>query len=275
MARVNFRPPDGQGRIDEENFSMQPLEGKAALMLGTKRVGETVAQRLASEGVKLGIAYRSSRTDAEELVSRLSSEGGQATLFQGDVGQEEDVRRIVAEATEQLGGLDFVINLASGFPRTPVESLDGRAWDDAMSAAKGNYLLAVYAARRMMEKPGPTRGHIIFFGDWAAGETPYRNYLPYLTSKAAIHFMTRAFAVELAPQGILVNTVAPGPTMRPPDISKEVWERDVVNRAPLARESSATEMAELILTLLRSETITGEIICVDSGRHLAGPGSGE
>ena len=254
---------------------MRSLEGKAALMLGTKRVGKYVARRLASEGVNLAIAYRNSQTDAENLIAALSSEVGRASLLQGDVGQEEDVRRMVTEATERLGGLDFVINLASGFPRTPFASLDGEAWDDSMSAAKGNYLLAVHAARLMMENPGPTRGHLVFFGDWAAGETPYRNYLPYLTAKAAIHFMTKAFAVELAPHAILVNTVAPGPTMRPPEISEAVWERDVVKRAPLARESAASEIAEIIVTLLKSETITGEIICVDSGRHLAGPGSGK
>jgi NAD(P)-dependent dehydrogenase (short-subunit alcohol dehydrogenase family) len=124
----------------------------------------------------------------------------------------------------------------------------------------------------MRRNPGPTRGHIIMFTDWAAGETPYRNYLPYLTSKAAIDFMTRAFAVELAPHGILVNAIAPGPTMRPPDFSPEDWARRVVDRTPLRRESSPGEIAEMIVTLLRGETITGETIRIDSGRHLAGPG---
>ena len=124
----------------------------------------------------------------------------------------------------------------------------------------------------MMANPGPTRGHIIIFGDWAAGETPYRNHLPYLTAKAAVQFMARAFAAELAPHGVLVNAIAPGPTMRPPDISPESWQRNVLGQSPLRRESSAEEMAELVVTLLKSETITGETIRVDSGRHLAGPG---
>ncbi len=60
-----------------------------------------------------------------------------------------------------------------------------------MSAAKGTYLLATHCARAMSWNAGPTRGHLIFFGDWAADETPYLDYLPYLTGKAAVHFMTR------------------------------------------------------------------------------------
>lgn len=250
---------------------MISLSGKGALLVGTKRVGQIVARRLAREGVNLAIAYRSSKAEAEELQRDLGS-GVNVSLVQGDVGVEEDVARMVATAKEQLGDLSFLVNLASNFPRSPFPSLDGKAWDDSMSFAKGSYLLAVNAARMMQQNSPPTRGHIILFSDWAAQQTPYRDYVPYLTAKASVDFMTRAFAAELAPDGILVNAIAPGPTMRPPDISEDIWQHGVVEQAPLRRESSADEMAELIATLLKSETITGETIRVDSGRHLAGPG---
>ena len=94
-------------------------------------------------------------------------------------------------ASESLGNLSFVVNLAAGFPRNPFETLDSAAWDEAMSFAKGSYLLNVHAARLMMSNEGPTRGHIVQFSDWAAWETPYKDYLPYLTAKAAIDFMTK------------------------------------------------------------------------------------
>src|SRR5438128_2353040 len=81
---------------------------------------------------------------------------------------------------------------------------------------------------------GPTRGHLISFGDWAAEATPYHDYLPYLTAKAAVHFMVRAFAIELAPFGILANAISPGPTAKPPDASEEEW-RAALRRAPLHR----------------------------------------
>ena len=87
--------------------------------------------------------------------------------------------------------------------------------------------------------------------------------------------MTRAFAVELAAKGILVNTIAPGPTMRPPEIRESVWEQGIIARTPLRREASVAEMAELVGTILKSDTITGETIRVDAGRHLSGLGDRE
>jgi pteridine reductase len=248
------------------------LAGKSALIVGTRRIGAVVAQRLAQEGVNLAISYRHSQKEAERLATIVTPLVERVHLVQGDITVEEDVRRIVQESGDAMDGLWFLVNFASGFPRTPLESLDGQAWDKALAVARGNYLLAVHGARRMAANPGPTRGHLVMFTDWAAAQTPYRGYLPYLTAKASIDFMTRAFAVELAPQGVLVNAVAPGPTMRPADLSEEIWQTEVVRHTPLKRESSAEEIAEIVVTLLKSETITGETIRVDSGRHLAGPG---
>ncbi len=249
---------------------MIDLKGKGALILGAKRIGRDVAIRLSKEGVNLAIAYRTSKREAESLRRKVSANVERTCTVQGDVAVEEDVKRMVSEASQKLGGLSFVVNLASQFVWTPLKSLDGAAWDSAMAEARGCYLLGVYAGRAMMDNPGPTKGHIIFFGDSAAGENPYRGYLPYLTAKAAIGFMTRAFALELAKHGILVNAICPGPTMRPADISKDVWERSVVGKTPLGRESSASDIAEMVVTLLKSETITGECVRVDSGTHLAG-----
>ena len=252
---------------------MLNLAGKGALVIGTKRVGQLVTRRLAMEAANLAIAYRSSRVEADALHQAISGKVDRSCLIQADLSLEDDVRRLVQVAREQLGDLSFVVNLASGFPRTPFHSLDGKTWDSSLATAKGSYLLTVNAAHQMMGNAGPTRGHIVLFSDWAATQTPYRDYLPYLTAKAAIDFMTRGFAVELASHGILVNAIAPGPTMRPDEISKQVWQQDVLAQTPLKRESSSEEIAELIVMLLKSETITGETIRVDAGRHLAGPGS--
>ena len=252
---------------------MLTLDGKGALIVGTRRVGGIVARRLAAEGVSQAILYRRSRDEAERLAADVAPSVAHVHLVQADMSVEADVERAVAEAAEALGGLHFLVNMASDFQRVPFAKLDAEAWERAMTAAKGAYLLSVHAARQMLRNDGPTRGHIISFGDWAAGETVYGDYLPYLTAKAAVHFMTRAFAVELAGHGVLVNAIAPGPTMRPTDLPPEEWDRLVVSETPLRRESSADEIAEVVVTLLKAETITGEIIRVDSGRHLAGPGA--
>lgn len=252
---------------------MITLQGKGALIVGARRVGAVLARRMAQEGIHLAIGYRSSASEAESLRDSLASDGARVCIIQGDLSHEADVQSMVEQTVANLGDLSFVVNLASDFPRAPLPLLDSVAWDRAMSTAKGSYLLALHAARAMLLNSGPTRGHIVLFGDWAAGETPYREYLPYLTAKAAVQFMTRAFAAELASHGILVNVLAPGPTMRPADITEAEWHNDVLAQAPLRRESSADELAEFLITLLKSETITGETIRVDAGRHLAGPGN--
>ncbi len=248
---------------------MIQLKGKNALIVGAKRIGQDVAMRLSQEGVNLAIAYRTSRKEAEALCSKVSAHTERACVVQGDVSVEKDVKRMIRESSLNLGGISFLVNLASQFSWAPFSSLNELAWDSAMAEAKGSYLLAVHAARAMMKNPGPTRGHIIFFGDSAAGEHPYRSYLPYLTAKAATGFMTRAFAVELARHNILVNAICPGPTMRPSDIKQDTWDRSVIAKTPLRQASSTDDIAEMVVTLLKAETITGECIRVDAGAHLA------
>src|SRR6185436_10267929 len=222
----------------------------------------------AQEGVRIALVYRSSKTEAETLQQELSPQT-QVVLIQADLADEAQVERVLQTAKAELGDVSFLVNLAFDYPRDPLDTLNAAAWDRGMLGAKANFLLAVHASKHMRENEGPTRGHLIFFGDWAADETPYSDFIPYLTGKAAIHFMTRAFARDLAEFGILVNAIAPGPTALGIGMTDVGWAR-AVGFTPLKRESSAEDISEIITTLLRTETITGEVIRVDSGRHVVG-----
>lgn len=248
------------------------LADRGALLIGARRVGRVVAHRLARAGVHVALAYRRSRAEAEALAEELRAHGVRTAALPADITQEPQVLDLLTEARAALGSLSFLINLASGYAATPAQALDGAAWDRDLADARASFLIAAHGGRLLAGNPGPLRGHIVLCGDWAAAETPYRGYLPYLTAKAAIGFMTRAFAVEFAPLGIQVNAVAPGPMLRPPEISPVEWQEIVARQTPLGRQADAADLADVVLTLLRSTTITGEIIRVDSGRHLAGPG---
>ena len=171
--------------------------------------------------------------EAKLLRDEIEGLADRTALIQANLSDEADAQRAVATAANELGGLHFAVNLASGFPRTPLAELNEAVWERSMADAKASYLVTLHAARAMMANEGPTRGHIVLFSDWAALHAPYRGYLPYMTSKAAITFMTRAFASELAPSGILVNAIAPGPTMRPPDLHPTYWKQGAVDLAPL------------------------------------------
>jgi 3-oxoacyl-[acyl-carrier protein] reductase len=245
------------------------LAGRGAIVAGTRRFGALIVDRLVKERVNVAVLYRSSREAAESQVEAARAQGVTAIALQADLTDEAELSRAIETAREALGNVSFGINAAADYPRVSLEQLDSAAWEAGIAAAKATYLFAVHAARAMSWNEGPTRGHLIFFGDWAAGETPYLDFLPYLTGKASIHFMTRNFGLELASRGILVNAVLPGPTAKPPDMTDRGWEI-ALEQTPLGRESAPDDIAELIVTLLRLETITGETIRVDAGRHIAG-----
>jgi NAD(P)-dependent dehydrogenase (short-subunit alcohol dehydrogenase family) len=249
---------------------MLDLAGRGVIVTGTRRLGAVVVQRLAREGLRPAIVYRTSLGPAEELAASVRGLTDGVALVQADLTVEADVRRAVETAKAELGDLSFSVNLAADYPRVPFDALDLEAWEQGMSVAKVAYLMGLNVSRALMQNNGPTRGHMVFFGDWAAEETPYHDYLPYLSAKAAIHFMVRAFALELAPYGILVNAISPGPTGGKPESVTDVEWAEALASAPLHRQSSEEDMAELIATLLKLETVTGENIRVDSGRHIVG-----
>ena len=111
-------------------------------------------------------------------------------------------------------------------------------------------------------------GRIINFTDWLpiSGRPRYKGYVPYYTSKAAVAALTESLALELAPE-ILVNAIAPGPILAPPDITAEETAR-VIEATPLRRWGGAEEIARAALFLIETEFVTGECIRVDGGRHL-------
>ena len=112
-------------------------------------------------------------------------------------------------------------------------------------------------------------GRIINFSDWVAksGRPRYPGYLPYYVAKAGVVALTEALALELAPDNILVNAVAPGPILPPPTLSDDEM-RAVEESTPLGRWGGEIEIAKVVLALLESDYITGETVRVDGGRHL-------
>ena len=257
-----MNPPPGPPRT---------LEGRRALIAGARRIGADVALRIAAAGADVAVCYRTSRGRAERLAERCAAAGARTAVVRADLARGGEAEAAAEEAARALGGLDFAVSLASGYEPAPIDALTAEAWDRAMADARAAALFALAAARRMAANPGPARGHVVLFSDWAALHAPYRGYLPYMAAKAAIACTARALALELAPRGVQVNAIAPGPAARPPDMAPADWEAAVA-AAPLGRQTEAADIAEMVAALLATRTVTGEVIRVDSGRHLAGPG---
>jgi NAD(P)-dependent dehydrogenase (short-subunit alcohol dehydrogenase family) len=239
-------------------------KGKVALLTGGARIGQVVAQALAARGCGVALTYRASREAAEATVAAAKKAGVGASAIRADATDEAQVGSAVSETVKALGRLDILINMASTYAKTPEPS--GADWSAALDAnAKSAFMFSMRAAPGM-KKAGA--GRIINISDWLpiSRRPRYKGYTPYYASKAAVAALTESLALELAPQ-ILVNAIAPGPILAPPDITPEENQR-VLEATPLGRWGGAEEIAKAVIFLIETEFISGECIRVDGGRHL-------
>jgi NAD(P)-dependent dehydrogenase (short-subunit alcohol dehydrogenase family) len=240
-------------------------KGKVALITGAARIGQAVAQTLAARGCALALAYRSSRAAADAAAASAREAGVRAVSIQADATDEAQIRAAVQATVQDLGRLDILINMASTYIRTPEPS--SADWTAAVDAnARSAFLFSIHAAPIMRAVGG---GRIVNMSDWLviSGRPRYKGYTPYFASKAAVTALTQSMALDLAPD-ILVNSIAPGPILAPPDLS-EAELAEVMAATPLARWGGAEEIAKAALFLIETDFITGESIRVDGGRHLA------
>lgn len=244
------------------------LEGRAALITGGARMGETVAATLATLGADVALVYRTSAEPAERAAAAVRARGRRAHTRRADLADPLDCRASVDEAAAAFGRLDVVVNMASVYQETPFDQLDAAQWDRQMAVDLRAAFLVSTAAVPYMRTAGG--GRIINVSDWtaASGRPRYPGYVPYYVAKAGVKALTEALALELAADHILVNAVAPGPIVAPPGTSPE--EMAAVERAtPLGRWGGADEIARAIAFFCESNFVTGETVRVDGGRHLS------
>ena len=243
------------------------LENKVALITGPKRIGAAVADELARRGAHVGLSYNRSKADAQRVVASVEALGRQAIATQANVSRAEDCERLVATTVSELGRLDVLVNMASTYVRKSFDDLTESDLDRALSVdLKAAYLCSL-AVVPHLRRAGT--GRIVNFTDWVAqsGRPRYSGYLPYYVAKSAIIGLTEALALELASDNILVNAIAPGPIMPPPDLKDSEIET-VQQAVPLGRWGGADEIVKVVVALVESDFITGEMIRVDGGRHL-------
>jgi NAD(P)-dependent dehydrogenase (short-subunit alcohol dehydrogenase family) len=240
------------------------VNGKVALLTGGARIGQVVAHGLAARGCDLALVYRGSRQAAEASANIAISAGVRAITIRADVTDEDQIAAAVKETHRALEHIDILLNMASIYLSTPDAS--EADWSHAIDANARSVFLFSTAVAPIMKQRGEAR--IINFADWlpVSGRPRYQGFVPYYSSKAAVIALTESLALELAPE-ILVNAIAPGPILEPPDLSPEE-SIEVIKATPLRRWGGAAEIAKAVLFLVESDFITGECIRVDGGRHL-------
>lgn len=243
------------------------LTDTVALITGGRRIGRVVAQALAQRGVDVALSFARSHAEAEEAAGGVRGSGRRALVIQADLLEPTACDALVARVAEELGRLDILINMASVYTRRAFDDLRPEDWTAALDLdLRASFLCARAAVPHMRAQGG---GRIVNFSDWVAksGRPRYPGFLPYYVAKSGVIALTEALALELAPDNILVNAVAPGPIVAPPGTSEQE-RRAVEDATPLGRWGGETEIAKAVLALLDCDFITGETVRVDGGRHL-------
>lgn len=246
------------------------LEGKTIILTGARRIGQTVAEELAKKGANLAITYRSAKEESEAICSACLAIGVKAEPFMADLSKESDIKNVVPQILKRFGRIDGLVHMAANFTRTPWNDLKDADFDNSFNPiSRSTYLLGKIVGDELLKNKieNNIKGKIVFISDWAANRAPYKDYIPYFGAKGSVETFTEAFAVELAPN-ITVNCIAPGPILKPPDLSEEE-DREVAARTLLKPWPGPLEIAKAVLFLLDSDFITGVILPVDGGRSIA------
>jgi NAD(P)-dependent dehydrogenase (short-subunit alcohol dehydrogenase family) len=243
------------------------LTNRVVIITGGKRIGRVVASELAARGADLVLSYRGSKEEALATVADVEGHGRRGTTIVADVSKSADCEAIVAHAASTFGRVDVLINMASIYAPVAFDALTDADWQRNIDInLKAAFLCAKACVPHMRRQGG---GRIINFADWlaASGRPQYLGFVPYYVAKAGVIALTEALALELAGDHILVNAIAPGPIVPPPDLTEE--ERAAVaEKTPVGRWGGELEIARAVRLFIESDFITGETLRVDGGRHV-------
>lgn len=243
----------------------QPAIAPVILVTGAgRRVGAEIARQLHAAGSRMVLHCRHSRADAERLASGFNTvRRDSAVVIQADLLNAGEIPKLVSGAVEHFGRLDGLVNNASSFFPTPIGSIDEAAWVDLMGSNLKAPLFLAQAAAQWLRA---SHGAIVNIVDIHA-ERPLKGYSLYCAAKAGLLGLTRALAVDLAPE-VRVNAVAPGAIEWPEDGQFSSAERqEIIAHTLLKRIGSPADIAGATrFLLLDAPYVTGQLISVDGGR---------
>ncbi len=226
---------------------------RVALVTGAgTRVGRAVALDLARAGFRVVAHFHSHRPPRSLLGIRA------------DLSTPEGTAGLARAFRQRFTRLDLLVNSAALFERRPVEDSDAALFDRQMALnARAPFLLT----RALLSLLRRSRGSVVNVLDVGGALVPWPGYAAYGASKAALKAITEALAVELAPE-VRVNAVAPGTVLWPESYTVKVRRR-LASRIPLRRVGAPDDVARAVRFLADSPFVTGAVVPVDGGRHLA------
>ncbi len=242
------------------------LNSKTVLITGAaRRIGRAIAVHLHAAGANIVVHYRNNGATAADLAAQLNSlRPDSAFAVAADLCRLPELERLAHAARERFGRIDALVNNASSFYPTPLGSVDLQTWNDIVGS---NFQAPFFLAQILAPDLRAACGAIVNIVDIHA-EKPLAGYPLYCATKGALLTLTRALAIELAPE-IRVNAVSPGAILWPEDghLFSDDERRSIVEHSLLKREGSAEDIARTVHFLLDDAPyITGQILNVDGGR---------
>ena len=238
---------------------------KTALITGASRgIGAALALRLVDDGFAVVINYAHSAKDADELVARISEEGGRAVAIKANVADSGDVRRLFDEAEAAFGKIDVLVNNAGVLKMVSLAESSDELFDHTFNInTRGTFNTLREAARRLNDG-----GRIVNFSSSTVGMN-LPNYSLYIASKAAVESLTKVFAQELRGRNITVNAVAPGPVATELFFEGKTEEliQQLAKRPPLERLGEPEDIAGIVAFLVGPEGgwINGQVVRANGG----------
>lgn len=231
---------------------------------GAVRIGRAIGLHLAAAGYDVAIHVHRMDTDAEAALAAIEAHGARAVLLPAELSDPQAVAALMPAAHARLGTIGLLVNNASEFHPDAVGGLDPGLWDRHFAV---NLRAPVFLAEALAEQLGAHQaGCVINLIDQRVLK-PTPAYLSYSLTKNALWAATKMLAQGLAPR-VRVNAVAPGPTLANIRQSEDDFARQ---RAvmPLGRGPTPDEIAEAVLFLANAKSVTGQMLTVDGGQHLA------
>ena len=246
------------------------LRGAVALVTGGNGgLGQRICHALAKEGVHIAVMYAQSRDQAEGVARELTSRYQvNAAASACDITDDAAVERVVGDVTRRFGRLDILVNDAAynkAIPFSDLDSLTMEVWDKIMAVNLTGPMRMIKAAAPVLKAHG--RGRIVNIAS-VAGVGPTGSSIAYAVSKAGLIHLTRCMAVAMAPE-TLVNCVAPGlldGTRATANLRPEQIERSATTSL-LKKPADKDDCADMVVTMCRTETMTGQTMVIDSGRY--------
>lgn len=237
----------------------------AALVTGAgKRLGRAMSLALGRAGWAVALHYHRSRDEAIETADEIKREGGKAALLQADLAREAEVATLVPRAAEALGPLTLLINNASVFEMDQASTATRASWDAHMETNLRAPLVLSQAFAEQL--PGNAQGNIVNMLDQRVWKlTPY--FMSYTVSKMGLWTLTRTLALALAPR-IRVNGIGPGPAL-PSARQTDQQFATHCEALPLKHGTTPDEIAATLMFILAAPSMTGQMIALDGGEHLA------